>query len=161
MKKFRNTLALSLLLTCQYNFSDAQNLQELKCNNIYIEFLGSAGMYSVNFERILAAPVKWVQISTGIGISVYNNTTYDLPLHTSILIGPRSSRLELGAGIQPEMYYYTDDASESQLIWFNRIGYRYQRRQGGFHFQCGITPVYYPKNNWKSSWFGLGLGWTF
>jgi hypothetical protein len=160
MNKKSTPLAL-LLLGCMTLASAQVQPNEIKKNNLYLEMFGSSGLYSVHYDRILPTPSRWIQFTAGAGLSLYNNTALDLPVHASLLLGPRSGRLELGGGIQPEIYYYSEDASETQLMYFSRIGYSYQRRQGGLHFRFGVTPLYYPKVNWKSSWVALAFGWTF
>jgi hypothetical protein len=139
----------------------SQELKDEKINTVYLEFLGPAGMYSLNFDRILYRPNKWIAFAGGAGISIYNNTTFDLPVRASLLTGRRASRLEIGAGLEPEMYFNSRYNSEVQLIWFYKIGYRYQRPNGGIMFEFAINPLYYAKSHWQSTWVDLGLGWTF
>jgi hypothetical protein len=139
----------------------SQELPDEKINAVYLEFLGPAGIYSINYDRILYRPHRWLAVSGSAGISVYNNTSIDLPIRVTLLAGPKSHKLEVGGGFEPEAYLNSRYNSEIQVIWFYKVGYRYQRPKGGPMFEFAINPLYYAKSNWKSGWVCLGLGWCF
>jgi hypothetical protein len=130
-------------------------------NIVYIELLGPAGVYSLNYERILIRPNRWFNLAAGAGFSVYNNHTFDFPVRAVLLAGPKSHKLELGGGFEPEFYSNKEYGSSSQLIWFLKIGYRYHKKNGGPLFGFAINPLFYPDTDWKQTWVSIDLGWNF
>jgi len=161
MKMMKFYLVLSVLISTITETIYAQSELVEKKNAVYAEFLGPAGVYSFNYDRILYRPHKWYAISAGAGFSVYNNITLDIPFHASVLVGPKSHKLEVGGGLQPEIYFNSKYETEKQLICFLKIGYRYQRLSGGPMLGFSINPLFYPKTNWHSTWVSIDLGWTF
>ena len=147
----------TLLLAVHTGFAQ----ETVKRNSIYAELGGPAGLYSLNFDRIVWAPLPWLKVAPGIGLSVYNNTVADFPIRISALLGPKSHHFELGLGAEPEFYWNKKYSSEYQTIYFGKIGYRYQQMQGGLQFQFAVTPMYYAGSDWNTGWFSLALGYAF
>ncbi|MFN8256518.1 MAG: hypothetical protein U0W24_12555 [Bacteroidales bacterium] len=139
----------------------AQNDTLVRKNNVYAELLGPAGVYSLNYERILLSQGRWFNLAAGAGFSVYNNFTFDFPVRAVLLAGPKSHKLELGGGFEPEFYSNKEYGSSSQTIWFLKIGYRYHKKTGGPLLGFAINPLFYPGTDWKQTWVSIDLGWNF
>ena len=184
MKKYL-FLSLFLLFNSVLLSVKAQEIgPKLKRNTIFIELLGNGGFYSLNYDRILISKEKW-KLAGRAGVSYFNffddfNTQYyAIPLEVSYLVGKGNHYLETGLGITP-FYKFGEGIEEfnhEQKTLFitstARIGYRYQRKDGGFFFKAGWTPQYtkayrlgeslFPK---KYSYFsfimvGIGAGYSF
>jgi hypothetical protein len=166
----------SLLLT---SFSYAQSdFSQSSRNNFFFEVLGTAGPYSINYERFILDDV-----TSRVGLSVWNDPTSSggktslitVPVLTSALMGARKSKLEIGAGLLFVRQKFTSAFGRS-LNWTSSItdatgvvGYRYQPFEKGFVFRAGISCFYtfadqhrYPYNyNHFSIMPGLSFGGTF
>jgi len=160
-------------------FSNIPSICYPKINTLFIEIMGNALLYSVNYERLIKFKSK-NKIAARIGFHFSNDFNKNIQKITSIPIEfsylhPVSSKnhyLEFGLGL---LYLYDIfiDLNHVDQYFFatSRIGYRYQRRDGGFFLKAGITPLFelfvinrdpanidYPK---LYPWAGLGIGYTF
>lgn len=142
-----------------------------KRNTIYFEFLGQGIVNSLNFDRIHIQKRKF-STSLTVGISHWgylysylmddNMRVTSLPISYNILLGSKNHKLELGLGLT-ESYIYSEYTSIENLatvyenpIYFNafkrfedletylnlKLGYRYQRMNGGFFFRTSLTPIF-------------------
>ena len=132
-------------------------------NVIYMELLGSALFYSINYENVLWAKDKKV-ITARIGLShgdIYNKTIYELfaPITTSFLYGRNKSKLELGAGglvhfnthpyprTRKERKNYVENGEAPafsppfEVFPIVVIGYRFQPKTKGIVFRTSFTPI--------------------
>ncbi|GMQ27566.1 hypothetical protein [Algoriphagus confluentis] len=128
-------------------------------NLIFAEFFGNSGGYALNFGRIFFQKEKW-KISASAGFSVLYKSE-DEPLHPGYLVpafipeisafyGKSKHHLELGVGFNAayqKSYSFDEDFpnnTKEQTYWSKsivpRIGYRYQKPEGGFFFRVGYTP---------------------
>jgi hypothetical protein len=147
-------------------------------NSIYVELLGHGLFYSVNYDYRISDKVSlsagvsiWTIKSIDILILQVKNIKFrSIPLMVNYLIGKRSSRFELGAGIMPAyiscesgsfFYLLKSDDSNHNTIFpvIANVGYRYQPEDGGFIFRAGITPAF--KAGASSVTFGLSIGYGF
>lgn len=99
-----------------------------------------------------------------------------IPLEVSALYGKSNHHLELGFGftsylsrtleINSETFEFNDKVVFDSLIPL-RIGYRYQKPEGGFFFRVGYTPFFnVPVGEGKSwsfdpYWAGVSFGKSF
>ncbi|NOX45741.1 MAG: hypothetical protein GXO89_02045 [Chlorobi bacterium] len=135
---------------------------EHKRNSVYLEFLGnSAYTFSINYERILTdsfneyekMPRKnhiAVRIGFGFLPNNYDDHVFTLPLELLSVFGNQGLHFEIGMGAT--LYYgifynqnrYRDKqwGSESSVVIFSRIGFRYTGEKG-LIFRLGYTPVLY------------------
>ncbi len=141
-------------------------------NTISASFGGAGIYYALNYERLLVQHRKiGIGASTGIGTdfsSALFGREFSLPVGAFILYGKKNGRLELGAGLANyflKQYDYGEDRHETayRALFVPSIGYRYQKRTGGFMVKAGFSPVI---NLGKASqsampWFDLGIGWVF
>ena len=141
-------------------FSNTLNAQETTTsvsakNAAYFEVGGNGIFYSFNYERTFfqkgifksAARVGACSFPLKRGDKHYWATI--LPVELIGLVGRAKHHLELGAGISPNLMPYTNKLDpehgfgsfEPGLFVPFRIGYRYQKPEGGFLFRLGLTPV--------------------
>ncbi|MBI4930746.1 MAG: hypothetical protein HY841_08290 [Bacteroidetes bacterium] len=179
-----------------------------KRNTIYAELGGQAGIYSLNYDRIFRVNKK-VKNSVSFGLELFPSR-YDFILFTPVsynfLFAKKNSHLELGIGltifsnrykVNPNTYYTSPYISNSTIgrgtdyILFAspKIGYRYQRLQGGIFFKVAFSPIinivaYYGSAKFKNEsqfnqtgsfhffepfgslghvlpWAGISIGYTF
>ena len=127
-------------------------------NVAYVQLLGPAGMYSLNFERALPFKAGPVAFSAGAGASVYSNTVIDVPVMAHALLGTRH-QLEAGVGVEPE-WFFGQGISDYQTILIGSLGYR-------FYFKSGIMlglaymPMYEVRTKFSYPGLGLNAGFRF
>jgi len=184
MKKYLLFSLHIFFISGLYAVKAQELVPEPKRNTIFVELLGNGGIYSLNYDRILISKEKW-KLAGRAGVSYFNffddfNTQfYAIPLEVSHLLGKGNHFLETGLGFTP-LYKTSEGIGEINinqetlfLISTARLGYRYQRKDGGFFFKAGWTPQFnkayrfgnspFPKNY---SYFepimgGIGAGYTF
>ena len=165
-----------------WNISQFHNIPNIcypKINTLFVELLGNALLYSINYERLIKFKSK-NKVAVRIGFHYSNNFNNNDQRITSIPIefyylhpiSAKNHYLELGIGMEYAHDYFMDLNHVDQYFFAtSRIGYRYQRRDGGFFLKVGFTPLYelyvinrdpanieYPKIR---PWAGLGIGYTF
>ncbi|WP_202928090.1 hypothetical protein [Cyclobacterium salsum] len=189
--KFKMRLFL-LLLTLAFvveGFSQADSKAFTAKNAVYLEVGGNAGRYAASYARIFHQKGKF-KLSASAGFSMWRDDRSELPYNTSkavhwlptlpleisALFGRSSHHLEMGTGI---MAYLTvigeQDQNTSQFrdkvtldaVVPLRVGYRYQKPEGGFFFRVGYTPfISLDFNNegfrkFIPLWGGISLGKSF
>ncbi len=141
----------------------------------FVEIGGSAGLYSLNMDRIYWYSEK-VKTSIRIGFSPQPHDyafeqVYVLEHNVILFKNPHHLELGLGATLQrrynekpnlPNQYFWEN-------IWFSvwRCGYRYQKQDDGLFLRAAITPVimshdalgFHP--NYFQFWGGVGIGMSF
>ena len=147
--------------------------EQIGQHTIYAEGLGNAywGWYSIGYDYTLKLKPKH-KLSFNFGINSY----FVIPILTlapqiSYLYG-KKHHLELGVGATYWMnisnpVYYTG-------MWYIpfRIGYRYQRENGGFFFKIAYMPGFWfdrhyeedriiPIKDFTPYWGGVAFGYTF
>ena len=150
-------------------------------NAAYVELAGNGIFYSLNYERIIhqkgvfksAARVGFTAMPLKVGGDTYWSAA--LPLELIGLIGRNRHHLELGIGYTP--YYYAVGKFEigSSGEEFDRyrltsllplrVGYRYQKPDGGFFFRIGYLPSmdFTPERTklWVVTHGGISIGKSF
>lgn len=129
-------------------------------NNVQLELLGSAGLYSINYERIIFNQNKYKTVGE-IGFSFLSMKDWNgvsFPVSINQLISFQNHHIELGVGVAPNYVsgkYFTgwDD------IYSARIGYRYQKPNRKFIFRVGAVPIFaFPGYGiWGAVNFGYGF----
>ena len=126
-------------------------------NAVYLELVGSGLLYSLNYDRIFYQK-GWFKSAARIGFSAlpkkFETETYwnaALPLELLGMYGRSEHHLEFGVGYTP--YYYAsakhvivskgDEFDQYRLrsIVPFRVGYRYQKADGGLVFRIGFLPA--------------------
>lgn len=137
-------------------------------NGAYLELLGNGGLYSLNYERLLAPA-----LGGRVGIMTFGGEGEEgdrvriilAPVMANYLAGGGPHRLEVGAG--PVIAYAAgtireDDIGEVSGIGVAAtatLGYRYHPPAGGFIFRAGLTPIL--SSAGLSPSVGLSLGYAF
>ncbi len=156
-------------------------------NSVYLELAGNAGRYAFNYGRLIYQKGAFMVIGS-VGFSLWQDRYrvegstiwYPvLPLEFSALIGRRKHHLEFGLGITPYLlpeinfssvsgtFVQTKGPNFVRTIVPIRVGYRYQKPEGGFFFRVGYTPFFGVPDRMKENWYfqpihaGLGLGVSF
>jgi len=152
-------------------------------NAVYLELGGSSGRYAVNYSKIFHQKGK-LKLNASAGFSMWRNKIKDfktiwlpvIPLEVTALYGKSNHHLELGFGFTSYLSRTLDINSEtfefSDKVVFGayiplRIGYRYQKPEGGFFFRVGYTPIIdVPVRAGKSwsfnpYWAGVSFGKSF
>lgn len=149
-------------------------------NSIYAEGGGNGFLYSINYGRIFNQKGAF-KFSGSAGFSYVKQVTTThwtpiIPIEASLLWGKTSHHLELGTGtslltaqsisLDTETNTLQEKVSFNSLIFF-RLGYRYQKPEGGFFFRIGYTPGFNlnldvsPPPVFFPLWGGISLGKSF
>ncbi|MFT7427273.1 MAG: hypothetical protein ACI9O5_003233 [Algoriphagus sp.] len=139
-------------------------------------------MYAVNYSKIFHQKGK-LKLNTSVGLSMLphrlnSNSTWLplMPIEVSAFYGKSNHHLELGLGVTS---YLTNSIAFDSETFENvdkvifdvsiplRVGYRYQKPEGGFFFRVGYTPIidFPPRTggNWSFNpyWAGVSFGKSF
>lgn len=155
--------------------SAQDNQAPAKKSTVFVELAGNGGLYSINYDHIVLGRPSW-KLAGRIGAMYYreklnyleNNYSQKVavPVELSYLRGKENHYLELGLGITPWHENYKDfhesQINQVDLLPYTRLGYRYQKRDGGIFFKAGLTPMVKLKNNQNQNfpWGGLAIGYT-
>jgi hypothetical protein len=166
MKKI---ILLLLFCGCNFCFSQDSNKTPKGQHTIFAEGFGNVGLwYSVGYDYTLKLKEKHkLSFNCGFQYIPYHKKhfTFSLPAQISYLYG-KNHHVELGAGGTYQLYRFNDEHDKNWIIPF-RIGYRYQRENGGFFFKIAYTPVYTNVSFFNDGWWfmplfaGIAVGYTF
>lgn len=180
---FASESVYSQIESTQYNEFDITKAQNdsnliLEKNSIFVEIGGNAIIYSINYDRLIDVSTKF-KISTRIGIHYTNKLplqyyrTLCIPIEISGLYSIYGSKhfVEIGSGLSYlNSYDKITDHTEDIIILALRLGYRFQKPEGGIFVKIGFVPLYdwlvfnadpaVPHQTWFLSG-GLGIGYTF
>lgn len=146
---------------------------------VYLEVGGSSGRYAVNYSKIFHQKGK-LKLNASAGFSMWRDQLNDfktiwlpvIPLEVSALYGKSNHHLELGFGVTSYLGRTLDFNSETleleDKVVFGafipvRIGYRYQKPEGGFFFRVGYTPIidFPPRTGGNWSFYPYHAGISF
>lgn len=150
-------------------------------NSVFVETLWPSFSYSLNYGRIFYQIGK-LKLSARAGFSLlYNSRTEPtssywapfIPFELTGFWGKSKHHLELGLGffaIRNRRYFFDEDFPNNireEPYWGKtlvpRIGYRYQKPEGGFFIAGGYTPTFSIENleggaeNGEFNPFGLSI----
>jgi hypothetical protein len=114
-----------------------------KKNNAFIELLGSGGLYSLNYERIFIIS-HTLNMTARIGAEYLPplkplDEALAFPISTSILIGRKNDRLEMGISCSyMDQFHDIDNLLLNSLI----IGYRFQPLYKHYIIRLTYLPTY-------------------
>jgi hypothetical protein len=174
---------LVFLTLSQSTFAQTEPETFTAKNAIYLELGGSSGRYAVNYSKIFHQKGK-LKLNASAGFSMWRDQLNDfktiwlpvIPLEVSALYGKSNHHLEMGFGVTSFLGRTLDFNSETleleDKVVFGafipvRIGYRYQKPEGGFFFRFGYTPIidFPPRTggNWSlyPYWAGVSFGKSF
>lgn len=180
MKTALQLFLISLSITLLHMESNAQteNPTDYPKNSVYLEVGGNGVLYSINYDRLFQTPkMGKYAIRIGYGFSKnFNNNRLIIntfPFEITGLYSLKNEKhfFEVGPGITG--FYrarYTTGDKLTLLLFTARIGYRYQKSDGGTLFRIGFTPLYdfysfNPQNAIEyNTWLlsaGISVGHTF
>jgi hypothetical protein len=137
----------------------------VRTNTVYAEALGSGGMISANFEKLVSDEVA-VRIGVG-GTFAWFAESLVVPATVSYLVGGRNSFLELGTGVSmfviPDDFLTQDDdplydMQDSQVAAAAILGYRYMGDHGLF-LRLAFTPLVTEEGFEASAGAAFGTSW--
>lgn len=166
----RLALALAATLPLAAGPAAAQEAQPtLARNSVYVELLGNALLYSVNYDRLLTPNLAGrvgLMFVTAEDDEGDSGTVAIVPVMGSWLWGDGNSHFETGIGLAVATASFDIDELDvdesgggTGVYGTGVLGYRYQRPGGGFLFRVGLTPVF--TTNDFAPWFGLSFGYSF
>jgi len=188
------------LITCLIIFSFTHSVfsqvnetsTTIEKNTVYAEVFGQGFCWSLNYDRLFNTEKRIMNSYTaGIvyvpeSIQFGDGTYYGIPLSYNWLIGKKSHHLELGIGLTSLLVNPNSSVKSDFYAYLTpKIGYRFQRPQGGLFFKATATPMIdlLSVNTYKSGttksrsfstlsnvvgldypafpWPGLSIGYTF
>jgi hypothetical protein len=146
-------IVASLALTISMAQGQDVNVNPRKKNAVYLELFGSAfAKYNITYDRIIYSKQKR-NLSAALGAQY-------LPI--------RSERMDRVVSITPQINYFYGIKHHFEtglgLAYFAkddfyfplRLGYRYQKPEGGFFFKIAFTPHF--SGGWVLPWAGIAFG---
>jgi hypothetical protein len=162
MKKLKTSTILSLLVIVL----SSTTLSQSKPNSIYLELVGSGGLYSVNYDRMftdnIGARIGFMYFDSEWLLFFTDVEMFLIPTTLNFLVGSGKHKFELGAGpvfiFGSVSFFGSDPVSGSGVGWTGTIGYRYQPNEGGFMWRIGFTPFLAGGEFFPSGGISLGYG---
>ncbi|PRY16526.1 hypothetical protein CLV24_101372 [Pontibacter ummariensis] len=140
-------------------------------NAVYLEVAGNSDTYSINYERILYQQgLLKAGLRAGIGTNLFiledDTGVYPIvPVEAIALLGRERKHFEFGLGYTRR---FTDDVDLLRNMYFGRIGFRYQKPEGGLLVRVALTPFISPESNTGRTpgtplipRFGFSVGYSF
>ena len=163
MKNLRILIILSLLVIV----ISCQAFSQTKPNSLYLEFFGSGGLYSINYDRLFTenfgARIGFMYFEADWIFFFIDVDMFLIPITLNYLVGTGKHKFELGAGpviaFSSARFLGSNSVSGSGLGWTGTIGYRYQQNDGGFMWRIGFTPLLAGGELFPSG--GISLGFSF
>jgi len=169
----------SLFLVPTLLFASEPEKGNPKKNSVYLEVGGTAGIYSLNYSRVLFVKNRW-KLSANIGASVMPVLLYDtysfypiVPIGITVLYGENHHFLKIGITNTIYMgYNYQNKANDDSPISspqydkifhesiFPQIGYQYQLNKT-FYSNIVFSPLIYDNGVSFKLWGGIGFGVNF
>lgn len=195
--KYMKKYMMTFLLVCSTTTAAVRaqgnetSVRERSRNAVYLEVLGNAQWYSVNYDRILGE--SWAlrigasfvpySVENNNGNGRYRMSDITVPLTLSYLLnfGRSAHNIEIGVGASPRWTIVSFEGALSDraaypaytrnvLTTFGSaiIGYRFQPLESGFMFRLALTPsievvpgVTPPLAPPQILYGGLSIGYTF
>ncbi len=186
-KSVIGTIALALVISFDGCAQTEAELFTAK-NTVFVEAGGNAVRYAASYGRIFHQK-GMLKLSGSAGFSMwyfntserYYNTSRSiywlpaLPLEISAFLGKSKHHLEIGTGITPNLAVaarrdpVTSRFRHKVILAANvpiRVGYRYQKPEGGFFFRVAYTPSFWLRGlegniMFDPIWAGISLGKSF
>lgn len=170
MHSFVVSLALILvtgLLKPNHTFGQNKAETFTAKNGVYIELGGSSGLYAFNYSKIFHQKGK-LKLNMSVGFSMVprelNSKTAwlpTIPLEITALYGKSNHHLEMGFGLASYLastsYFDSETLEVNDKVVFGaaipfRVGYRYQKPEGGFFFRVAYTPFFNVPVGGREEW---------
>jgi len=146
----KNLIACFILFTVINSVISQENNvnNTLEKNTIYTEAFGQGFCWSLNYDRLFNTEKRIMNSYTaGIvyvpeSIQFGDGTYFGIPLSYNWLIGKKSHHLELGIGLTSLLVNPNSSVKSDFYAYLTpKIGYRFQRPQGGLFFRATATPM--------------------
>ena len=190
----KRTVAITIFFMSVFSvFSQEKNSNDdLERNTIYAEAFGQGFCYSINYDRLFNTEKRFMNSFTAGFVYApeslgFGDGTYcGIPISYNWLLGKKSHHLELGIGLTSLVVNPNSNmVSDFYTYLTPKIGYRFQRPNGGLFFRATATPMIdilnvstYKFGNEKSRnfssfnnvvgigyaafpWPGMSIGYTF
>ena len=165
-----------LVLAIKANSLQAQVLFEGGARNtVYAELAGTAGLWSVNYDRVIMYAGKFkvgARLGFGFMTEGYEGSTVDtyIPFTVNGLYSFSNHHIEAGIGFNVASYDVRDVTDVVNPGWTRKtelwgswhFGYRFQQGNGGMFYRVVYSPFFYggnPQGRFEH-WAGIGIGWT-
>ena len=164
MKKIIAVLFL-VFLNCTFCFAqDSIKWYQNKQHSLFVEFFGNAfSFYNITYECSFKM-AKYHKIAIGLGgtfLPLDGEIYHGLNPQINYLYGAEHHHIELGIGY----YIWWDKWSIDENYIPMRIGYRYQRDDGGFFWKIAFVLLngnfYFFNDSQFIKWGGVSFGYTF
>jgi hypothetical protein len=140
--------------------------EKFRKNSVYLELFGNSYFqYNVGYDRILFDKGKnKLSIASGIGylpleISSHNFGWFNYIFTSQVnYFTGNEHHFETGLGFT---YIGKKNSDYYDIFLLLRIGYRYQKQDGGLFIKSSLTPLYSLEVNQFLPWAGIVVGWTF
>lgn len=164
-------ILILFLFSYSVSFAQTDSTATTANNSVSLDILGIGGYGSLNYERTIFN-FSSIRVGVRAGISTLNFTDYTtkfnpdiiIPISINALYGNKHN-LELGAGqvisniVQASKKNYKPERVFNAHANFT-IGYRYQKKKGGFMFRLNYTPIIEFYNDYRH-WGGVSVGYAF
>ncbi len=176
-----STFFATLLALTTVGQTESLNVRPSHKNTIYFELFGNAIGYSFNYDRILISKQK-LKTAGRIGISYIppilppeHFIIFPLEISELISLGKENHNIEIGLGVTflfqlhegNDSGWWTNSEIDRRIetIAAPRLGYRYQRKDGGIFWKAGYTPLFGISKTREDFivpyMFGFSIGKTF
>ncbi len=155
MIKLSTTILLMLFSTIQFGQTEERK-------SFFLEFAGSGGLGSINYEKEFFTK-NYSDFTWRAGLSIApidknNGVGIVFPLMVNSITGKNSHKLELGLG---QGITITTKGSFFALTTAV-LGYRYQPETKNWYYRVSYTPlISYLVDFQVQQWGGLSIGYTF
>lgn len=137
--------------------------------SIFVEALGSAGLYSVNYDRRLRSGNDGVGLRLGLGAGTLYSDNRDnikryitFPFMVNYIAGTGRSGIEGGIGITPGWAPSKPVDDPRTSVWANlNLGYRFQPIKKGLMLRAIWSPMLNFNGGSDPSWAGVSVGYSF
>jgi hypothetical protein len=172
----KTALILFLALAIKSNSLQGQVLfQGGARNTIYAEFGGTAGLWSINYDRVIMYVGKFklgARLGFGLMTEGDKGSTVDtyVPFTINGIYSFKNHHLETGIGFNVASYDIRDVSDVFNVGWKRKtelwgswhLGYRFQQGNGGMFYRVVYSPFFYGGNplGRYEHWAGVGIGYT-
>ena len=159
---------------CSLLYSQEKNDVETHTSrsSFYLELGGNGIIYSINYDHMLTEKGRF-STHGRIGLSGWpqngHSMIYAIPLEVNELIGGGKHHFEMGFGFTTfiaKTYYDPAKGNEEEFITefvpmiTERVGYRFQKADGGFLFRIGLVLHNLLSFRQLFPWGGISIGYT-
>ncbi len=138
-------------------------------NTIYLGIDAYGAYPSINYDRIFFDRGR-VKYSFGLGFALWQTPKYGevdwathVPVQLNAIFGSKNHHPEIGIGFTYRYMNTTPESKYEKHLFPLRVGYRYQKPDGGLFLRADFLAVYRPNAAFTPSVipsFGFGIGYT-